>query len=71
MISDLEAFKNTITDLKDQASACRQQETPGLNASQQQVTIVLKKNMDGNEMGSRVEGGGGGGARFRNEQRIK
>ena len=57
MISDLEAFKNTITDLKDQASACRQQETPGLNASQQQVTIVLKKNMDGNEMGSRVEGG--------------
>ena len=30
---------------------------PGLTASQQQVTIVHKKNMEGNEMGSRVGGG--------------
>ena len=41
MISDLEAFKNTITDLKEQAGACRQQETPVIDMIGKECVMAL------------------------------
>ena len=41
MILDLEAFKNTITDLKEQAGACRQQETPVIDMIGKECVMAL------------------------------
>jgi len=41
LMSDLEAFKNTIVDLKEQAAACRQQETPVIDMIGKECVMAL------------------------------
>merc|ERR1719334_2436341 len=41
LMSDLEAFKNTIADLKEQAAACRQQETPVIDMIGKEMVQAL------------------------------
>jgi len=41
LMSDLEAFKNTINDLKEQAAACRQQETPVIDMIGKECVMAL------------------------------
>jgi spectrin alpha len=40
-MSDLEAFGNTIQDLKDQAASCRQQETPAADVAGKECVMAL------------------------------
>jgi len=41
LMSDLEAFKNTIKDLKEQANNCRQQETPVIDMIGKECVMAL------------------------------
>nr|CAD7266031.1 unnamed protein product [Timema shepardi] len=41
LVSDLEAFGNTITALRDQAQSCRQQETPVIDVSGKECVMAL------------------------------
>jgi spectrin alpha len=41
LMSDLEAFGNTISALKEQAQACRQQETPVVDVTGKECVIAL------------------------------
>ncbi|XP_059483573.1 spectrin alpha chain isoform X3 [Neocloeon triangulifer] len=41
LMSDLEAFGNTISSLKEQAQACRQQETPVVDVTGKECVIAL------------------------------
>ena len=41
LMSDLEAFKNTINDLKEQAAGCRQQETPVIDMIGKECVMAL------------------------------
>lgn len=41
LVSDLEAFGNTITSLKEQAESCRQQETPVIDVTGKECVMAL------------------------------
>ncbi|KAI1305303.1 Spectrin alpha chain [Halotydeus destructor] len=41
LYSDLEAFNNTITGLRDQAAACKQQETPVVDQAGKEFVVAL------------------------------
>lgn len=41
LVSDLEAFASTIGALKDQATACRQQETPTIDIAGKELVVAL------------------------------